>query len=295
MKGYKRLFFLTALLICLLACARAETARVLTPGGGLNMRKKADAKSALVDSVPNRALVEVLEIDDAWTKVTYQKKTGYVKTEFLKLPANLPGKTVYADAGTLLIRQEPAKDAPILLPVGAMEGVLVESVAGEWALVRCGQMAGYVEIAAISYQYEEPVGDMTWVRQEGVTAAACQMRAAPKADAPTAAALEAGADVTVTEIGKEYCLVVAQEGCGYVLPGEICLKGAPDGEARTGSLSPMEAAERAEAALKKKYRAFGKGKFYFTADVPAEGQYGCCFQNPICYIKHDCRLSEYSY
>ena len=66
---------IAALMLCLMSAAGAETARVLTPGGKLNMRKSPDDKAKLVDTVPNRALVEVVEESGEWTKITYKKQT----------------------------------------------------------------------------------------------------------------------------------------------------------------------------------------------------------------------------
>ena len=55
------------LILCIVALAvaagsaLADSARVLTPGGPVNVRKKADGKSTIVVAVPNRSLVEVVE------------------------------------------------------------------------------------------------------------------------------------------------------------------------------------------------------------------------------------------
>ena len=141
------------LLVCLCLCASAETARVVTPSGGLNVRKAPNSGSALVTSVPNKALVEVIEVGETWTKITYQKRTGYTKTEFLRLPGQLPGKTVYADGGTLLLRVAPAEDASVLLPVNSSEAIYVLAVSDGWAEVTYGETQGYVPTEALSFQY----------------------------------------------------------------------------------------------------------------------------------------------
>ena len=89
---------LSALLMLGAVCVScAEQARVITPGGALNIRKTPDEKGKLVDSVPNKSMVEVEEVGETWSRITYKKKTGYVKTEYLRLADNLLGKTVYPD------------------------------------------------------------------------------------------------------------------------------------------------------------------------------------------------------
>ena len=153
--GKRLLFFAVMLfLLCAVSAALGETARVVTPGGALNMRKKADEKSNLVESVPNKSLVEAEEIGEEWSKIVYKKKTGYVKTLFLKLPSQLPGQTVYIDGGSALLRSAPAESAPILGPLSCLTPVEVIAVEGDWASVRAEDMAGWVETSHFSFQYQ---------------------------------------------------------------------------------------------------------------------------------------------
>lgn len=80
---------LLAMLIILVAaiatCAAAEYGRVSTPGGGVKMRKTENAKGKLVCEIPNHAIIEADEIGEEWCHVTYNGKSGYVMTKFLKL------------------------------------------------------------------------------------------------------------------------------------------------------------------------------------------------------------------
>ena len=167
MKARKLLAVLAAALLCLMAgAALAEPARVVTPKGPLNMRKTPEDKGKLVESVPNKSLVEVDEVGETWTKITYKKKTGYVKTEYLKLAENMVGKDVYADEGTLYLRKESSADAPIVLPVGPWEPVTVEAIDGDWVKVSCQGYTGFAEIKALSYQNEEPTGAVAWLKEK---------------------------------------------------------------------------------------------------------------------------------
>ena len=147
MVKYLKLFTCLAVLTALIAlccAAAAEQARVVTPGGTLNIRKTPDEKGKLVDSVPNKALVEVNEIGETWTKITYKKKTGYVKTEYLRLAQNMLDKTVYPDEGTVFLLSEQRADAPVSAVLTPLEGVLVRVVADGWAHVYHGETNGYV-------------------------------------------------------------------------------------------------------------------------------------------------------
>ncbi len=277
-KHGKRLLFLTAMLalLCALCAAFGETARVVTPGGALNMRKKADEKSNLVESVPNKSLVEVEEIGEEWSKIVYKKKTGYVKTGFLKLPSRLPGQTVYLDGGSALMRGAPEETAPILGPLSCLTPVEVIAVEGDWASVRADGTEGWVEVSHFSFQYQEPTGEQDWMAEPGTVTAACDLLDTPQKDGKKITALASGENVTVTLIEKTYCLVMAEEGCGWVSISSIALTGPADEGGAAGSVAPMDAASAAEKALTKQFKAFGKANLY-CAVQPEGSAYRCGF------------------
>ena len=60
-------------------------AQVTTPKGLLNMRKSAKEKSALVTTLPNKAMLRVLEKGEEWSEVLYGNKKGYAMTKYLTL------------------------------------------------------------------------------------------------------------------------------------------------------------------------------------------------------------------
>ncbi|MBQ9262646.1 MAG: SH3 domain-containing protein [Clostridia bacterium] len=249
-------FFLALALVLCATFASAETARVVTPGGKLNMRKADNEKSKIVTDVPNKALVEVEEVGDVWSKITYKKKTGYVKTSFLKMASQLVGKRVYADEGTLYLLTEPDASAAIAAPVGCQHPVTVISVEGDWAKVSCGETTGYVESSRFSYQLEQPNGKADWISEPAVVAADCVMRLRKDVSSDAVATLTPGQAVIVTVIDGDSCLVIAESGCGYAPIGSIRLNGTEDGTAATAAVTA------AQTALKKNFKAFAKEKLY---------------------------------
>ena len=279
MKVKRLLAVLAAALLCLLAgAALAEPARVVTPKGPLNMRKTPEDKGKLVESVPNKSLVEVDEVGETWTKITYKKKTGYVKTEYLKLAENMVGKDVYADEGTLYLRKESSADAPIVLPVGPWEPVTVEAIDGDWVKVSCQGYTGFAEIKALSYQNEEPTGTVAWLKEKATVTQSAEVRQSADAKSETIATLQPGDEVTVTVIEKDQCLVITGDGCVYVSLSALALAGPEDSDGETGSVTPSEALAKAEAALKKKYKNYAKEKLYGITSVE-NGAYRTGFFN----------------
>ena len=78
-----------------------------TESGSLNIRKKADGESEVVGRVPNGAVVETQEITSLWSRIAFKGKTGYVKTEYLRLPYELEGEDIFADDGYVFLRSFP--------------------------------------------------------------------------------------------------------------------------------------------------------------------------------------------
>ena len=257
-------------LMSLAACAIGESARIVTPGGPLNMRRNADEKSKLVDTVPNKALVEVVESGETWCKITYKKKTGYVRTEYVKLPSSLVGQTVYSDEGTVLMRLSPDEDAPITAPVGCNDPVVVLEAAGEWLRVSCNQAEGFVPALSFSYQNTSPAGKTAWIREPGVLVKDTVLFSAPSEKAAQIGQIEAGEAVTVTALDGDFCLAVWDEGCGYVPKQAVCLSGPEDSDERAEEMTPMEAARLAEDTLKKAFKRFAAEKLYCVMSLKQE-------------------------
>ncbi|MBQ7455727.1 MAG: SH3 domain-containing protein [Clostridia bacterium] len=286
MKLLRKLVFALAVFLTLcLGAALGETARVQTPGGAVNVRRNADPSSTVVVKVPNHAMVEVLDAGDEWTKITYDRKTGYMKTEFLLLPENLVGRAVYADEGVLVLREEARENAPIVGAVNDATAVTVDIVADGWLRVFAGETRGYVPTSAFTWQRMEAPEAPAWVNIAGVTAAEVALYSTQSMKGEPDATLPAGTAVTVAWAEGDCCLVLSEAGCGYALCANVCLFGAEDSGEAVGALSPMEAARKAEEALKKAYKAFAKTPMYFTVsaweklDGLAAPVYLCTFLN----------------
>lgn len=259
-----------AWLLCLPFLALSEEARVITPGGKLHMRKAADEKSAIVEDVPNRALVEAEEVGDEWSRIVYKRKTGYVKTAFLKLPSDLPGKTVYPDEGTVLLRKAPAEDAPVAGVLGCREKAEIISVSDGWLEIRLGEGTAYAEAKQFSCQLDAPEGKAEWISEEAAVAAECALKNSSAADAAIVASLPVGQAVTVTVIEKDMCLIVSELGCGWIPKGSVRLIGVQDTGGTAGEVTPSAAVQAASAALKKAYRPFSKEKLYYQITTAEE-------------------------
>lgn len=63
----------------------------------LNLRQDKNTVSNVIDVIPKKYRVEVLEVDGDWSKVIYNDKKGYVFNYFLSDDGNDPGKLDYSN------------------------------------------------------------------------------------------------------------------------------------------------------------------------------------------------------
>ena len=273
-----RKLLIIAALFCLALCpALAETAWVQTPGGALNMRKKMSTNSDIVAAVPNHSQVETVEDAGEWTKITFQKKTGYVKTEFLILSSSLAGKTLYPDAHAAAAYAAPDDSAEIVALFNTDDPIRVESIEGDWAIVDCQGRSGYVALGSLSAQRETPADTLDFVPQAGTTAQECAL-----ARGGETVTLPAGTPVTVClqNAKDKRWLIESPQGWGYAEAADVSLNEyADEAVSLPGAISANAAAAQAEAALKKQYKAYGKQRMYSITTLYKETAYRCGFFN----------------
>lgn len=70
--------------------ATTTTYQVITNGVNLNLRQSPSSNSLIIEKMPNGSLVSGLDQGNGWVKVTYNGKTGYGSSQYLK-PYNSPG------------------------------------------------------------------------------------------------------------------------------------------------------------------------------------------------------------
>ena len=222
------LVFVTAcLLISFLPVSLAEPAKINVDSGTLNMRKKPDSKSGVVDRIPKGKIVEVDEIDDEWSHVTYKGQGGYVLTKYLLLASGMVGQDVYSDGETLYVRESMDDNAPIIMVVSAKEAVHVISVDGEWACVSCNGKTGYILSSTISNQNTKPENDSTYiVNEQGLLLHDQTMYAEPNSNSTAVGSLLKGWSVTVKTFDKGWALVASGSTYGFVPTASIQLTGA---------------------------------------------------------------------
>ncbi|MDO4733609.1 MAG: SH3 domain-containing protein, partial [Bacillota bacterium] len=271
------LFLAAALSLCF-SQALADSGRIVTPGGKLNMRVSPKKNAKLAGYVPNHELVEVEEVGESWTQIVYKGKTGYVMNEYIRVSSQLPGLTVYPDEGIALLREDAGSDSPVIRPIGGCEAVEVEALEGEYALVHAGEDTGYLPVSALSYQHTQPPEALSWISQGGMMAEAAPLYAQADEKSISIGHMPAGEIVSVSAVQKDFCLVTGPGGCGFAPVSSVSLIGPEDSEEETGSLTQGEALEKAEKTLSKKFKAFDEDPLYYQI-APLDEQDG--LQGPL--------------
>lgn len=64
-------------------------------GGTLNLRQSTSTSSAILAQIPNGAKLEVETANNAWSKTTYNGKTGFIMNEFLIEEGNAKLQAIY--------------------------------------------------------------------------------------------------------------------------------------------------------------------------------------------------------
>ena len=276
-RAAKRILLMAAALLLAVSTAFSETAKVVTPGGAMNMRKKPDKKAPLVEKVQNGALVEADEIGEEWAHITWQGKTGYVMTEYLRPASSAVGKTLYAEGGVLLLRAEANESAPILRLLPADEPVTVQAVAGEFYEVTYAGESGFVPLAALIDQRDTPASEISFVPMTGLMLSTQSMKARPDAAGENIHPISLGDEVTVCLPEAGWCLIEKDGNWGYVplsavqLTGLQTMTGEPPRPEGKKDLTAEKALAQAQKALKKQFKAFQAAEYMPVYDLVSDG------------------------
>lgn len=144
---------------------KTETAIVTTTGGSLNFRAAAQSGAAVIATIPNGTLLQVISRGTGWTNVLYNGQSGYVMTSFLSFlspsstasptPAPASSQSQYATVNTtgssLNLRSGPGTSYKILANIPCGSTVFVTSRGSEWSGVVYAGIAGYVSDGYLSY------------------------------------------------------------------------------------------------------------------------------------------------
>ena len=159
--------------------AAASSAQVTTSQGSLNLRELADANARVLRTIPQYAVIPILERGSAWCKTVYGGDTGYVMTRYLTFqngaaptvsptaspaPVAEPSQPAPSDAtawvvtpnGSLNLRESARDTAKVLRTIPQGDAVAVLSQGADWCRVVYAGVTGYVMTRFLSFSGAAP-------------------------------------------------------------------------------------------------------------------------------------------
>lgn len=228
------------------------TARVTTESGSLNLRKNANSNAVVLTTIPQYETVMVLSSGSNWCQVTYQGINGYVMTKFLTFgnqntnesaPAAPPSSSpvmsdgllgrVTTPSGSLNLRRKANDQATVLCTIPQNEYVTVLEKGTNWCQVTYNGTTGYVMtkfLTLIDNTSAAQENDPSAARDVSLrplsvpinaliasTASSLNFRTGCSLDAPIMLEIPKGENVTLTQVGDDWCQVFYQGKTGYCM------------------------------------------------------------------------------
>lgn len=220
-------------------------AKVTTSSGSLNLR--ATKNGRVLRTIPQNAVIQILERGSEWCKTTYGSYTGFVKTEFLTFlndnPTAAPTQTVSAPtaapsgrnyatvttaSGSLNLREKANQNANVLTRIPQYAQVEVLSYGAVWCQVVYNGITGYAmtSFLTLSSQPSQPTatptpaptasgnGTIAWVATSG---GSLNLREAARSGAKILTTIPNGTQLSVSQYGSIWCAVNYNGRAGYVM------------------------------------------------------------------------------
>lgn len=233
-------YILTASLTLPPISETAVTATVAASGGSLNLRREADAGSAVLTVIPAGATVTVTSKGSVWSAVTYAGYSGYAMTAYLTFatdsgtpadtgtPSSQSAATVSTVSGSLNLRALPKAGSTILCTIPRLAGVSVYQYGAQWCGVGYGSYNGYVMTAFLSFT-ADTAATATVTPTPTVAPSDAATETATPSPTPTAAATTGAITAIVSTAGGSLNLRAD------MLPGSRILTRIPNGTTITVS------------------------------------------------------------
>lgn len=222
-------------------------ARVTTTSGSLNLR--ATKNGRVLRTIPQNAVILILEKGSEWCKTTYGSYTGFVMTKFLTFlsdaatlpPAATPTQAPEEDSGALYaqvttasgslnLREKANQNATVLERIPQYTRIEVLAYGSVWCQVSYNGKTGFVMTAFLTLQgsIQSPtatlsptptieasvVGTAAWVSTSG---GSLNLREAGKSGAKVITTIPNGTQLSVTQYGSVWCAVIFNGQSGYVM------------------------------------------------------------------------------
>ncbi len=174
--------------------------------------------------------VAVLSSDASWSKIRYQKMTGYVPTAAITLTGHTtpqladdaPGSGesyAYVASNTSLnLRASASTEAALIveMPYGAQ--VIVESKGTTWCTLRYQGIRGYAMTQYLTFASDTPSGESgTWQARVTTVSGSLNLRKTATSNGTVLTTIPQNTVITITEKGTTWCKTTYNGREGYVM------------------------------------------------------------------------------
>ncbi len=242
--------------------ASSVYARVTTQSGSLNLRAKAQSYAKVLSTIPQYALVQVLERGNAWCRVVYDGETGYVMSQYLTFlsasdptaspaPTKAPSASGGAAArvntaeGSLNLRENAWNDAAVIGTIPQGEMVVVLEYGTPFCHVLYNNQTGYVMTEFLSFGDSSAVSTPSPTQRPSASASltarvntvqgSLNLREQPRDNARVLAAIPQYAQVSLLSRGDSWCQVSYNGQTGYVMTRFLAISSSSSAGMTTGS------------------------------------------------------------
>ena len=252
----------------------AESGKVVSSGGKVNVRKLPEDKARIVMTVKKGTTIEVLDHSDGWYHICYNGKEGYVKEQYIKLLSDAVGKEIYSNGKTLYVHESMDEDSRIVGLINAQQSMTVETIDSEWTCISNAKTKGYVRTSEIDQLNDEPVSAVSTSWVEGILQSEITLYRDPNKKSEVLSTWPKGQGVSVSSYNKDWSIVqvLEEDACGYARKASITLSPMPTIEPdkqtvdESQYISASKAKAIAEKALKK-YPGFNAKKLTCKQDT----------------------------
>ncbi|WP_139892108.1 SH3 domain-containing protein [Bacillus sp. D386] len=174
----------------------------------LNVRSKATTKSSVIGKIKKGKVVTVQSEQNNWSKITYDKKTGWVMSNYLTY-VNWTG---YAKVNNLSIKKTASSSAKSLATIKIGTAVSVKGQTGSWVNVYYSskKITGWVSISSLTKS--KPATGTTNLGTYYVTATSLNVRASASTKAKVITTVKKNASVTLQQKSGSWGKVKTSNG-----------------------------------------------------------------------------------
>ena len=215
-----------------------SSAVVVTPGGNLNLRQYPSTTSAVIAQIPPYSIVTVLDRGGSWSWVDYMGNSGYVMNSFLSFTENDTEKdqaddetasdtqtdsmgksaVVSSNGGNVNLRRGPGMDDDVFASVPNGTVVEVKSQKGNWSLVRCNGLEGYMITSYLDFDGVDDANGTAQVKKAWVaTDGYLNLRSAPNGNSQILTTIPSSTQVDVLASDIEWTQIRWNGHTGYVM------------------------------------------------------------------------------